>query len=96
MPILQAENAPSTSDGLIVDLSPLAGPFLQMRDIAPALSADQEQRIVAYVKALFDMSHNRISRRYDHWKEADRDHDCLLYTSPSPRDGLLSRMPSSA
>ena len=27
----------------------------------------------------------------------DRDYeDCLLYTSPSPRDGLLSRMPSSA
>ena len=23
-------------------------------------------------------------------------HCCLLYTSPSPRDGLLSRMPSSA
>ena len=27
----------------------------------------------------------------DHYKL-----DCLLYTSPSPRDGLLSRMPSSA
>ena len=26
----------------------------------------------------------------------DKDSDCLLYTSPSPRDGLLSRMPSSA
>ena len=25
-----------------------------------------------------------------------RDKICLLYTSPSPRDGLLSRMPSSA
>ena len=25
-----------------------------------------------------------------------RSWDCLLYTSPSPRDGLLSRMPSSA
>ena len=25
-----------------------------------------------------------------------QDEDCLLYTSPSPRDGLLSRMPSSA
>jgi hypothetical protein len=25
-----------------------------------------------------------------------RDSSCLLYTSPSPRDGLLSRMPSSA
>ena len=27
---------------------------------------------------------------------ADWCNDCLLYTSPSPRDGLLSRMPSSA
>ena len=26
----------------------------------------------------------------------DRNRICLLYTSPSPRDGLLSRMPSSA
>ena len=26
----------------------------------------------------------------------DRLENCLLYTSPSPRDGLLSRMPSSA
>ena len=24
------------------------------------------------------------------------EYHCLLYTSPSPRDGLLSRMPSSA
>ena len=27
---------------------------------------------------------------------ATQDVTCLLYTSPSPRDGLLSRMPSSA
>ena len=27
---------------------------------------------------------------------AEVDKTCLLYTSPSPRDGLLSRMPSSA
>ena len=26
----------------------------------------------------------------------DLSEGCLLYTSPSPRDGLLSRMPSSA
>ena len=25
-----------------------------------------------------------------------KSYGCLLYTSPSPRDGLLSRMPSSA
>ena len=28
--------------------------------------------------------------------KCEMDNDCLLYTSPSPRDGLLSRMPSSA
>ena len=29
-------------------------------------------------------------------KETIEPAGCLLYTSPSPRDGLLSRMPSSA
>ena len=28
--------------------------------------------------------------------EVQLSYACLLYTSPSPRDGLLSRMPSSA
>ena len=34
----------------------------------------------------------------EHWAEEtpDKEYICLLYTSPSPRDGLLSRMPSSA
>ena len=31
-----------------------------------------------------------------HEDKIEKDSDCLLYTSPSPRDGLLSRMPSSA
>ena len=30
------------------------------------------------------------------WDIEVPDYNCLLYTSPSPRDGLLSRMPSSA
>ena len=29
-------------------------------------------------------------------KRMEQGDGCLLYTSPSPRDGLLSRMPSSA
>ena len=29
-------------------------------------------------------------------EDKDEFYTCLLYTSPSPRDGLLSRMPSSA
>ena len=35
----------------------------------------------------------RVSERL---KSAQNTYACLLYTSPSPRDGLLSRMPSSA
>ena len=31
-----------------------------------------------------------------YYKSVDGKMNCLLYTSPSPRDGLLSRMPSSA
>ena len=37
-----------------------------------------------------------VSNLRDDACEAERLHTCLLYTSPSPRDGLLSRMPSSA
>ena len=34
---------------------------------------------------------------YDGYPQnAEKVNGCLLYTSPSPRDGLLSRMPSSA
>ena len=41
------------------------------------------------VKRLLDMSFLALA-------EIDQNIPCLLYTSPSPRDGLLSRMPSSA
>ena len=36
-----------------------------------------------------------IEKRHNHGNRY-MSNDCLLYTSPSPRDGLLSRMPSSA
>ena len=39
----------------------------------------------------------KVNDEFLKWcKEAGNDLICLLYTSPSPRDGLLSRMPSSA
>ena len=40
-----------------------------------------------------------VTHRKDENKNDYADNEiiiCLLYTSPSPRDGLLSRMPSSA
>ena len=30
------------------------------------------------------------------WEQVEHSKNCLLYTSPSPRDATLSRMPSSA
>ena len=41
-----------------------------------------------------DPSYGPITKHFH--KNPKEFHDCLLYTSPSPRDGLLSRMPSSA
>ena len=40
--------------------------------------------------------HNRLLNAADVPEENRWFLACLLYTSPSPRDGLLSRMPSSA
>ena len=40
--------------------------------------------------------HNFMLEGLYNSETVDFDHTCLLYTSPSPRDGLLSRMPSSA
>ena len=43
--------------------------------------------------------YNNTKELYDLENDPDENKnliDCLLYTSPSPRDGLLSRMPSSA
>ena len=37
-----------------------------------------------------------VKKMYLQGKPPSEDNICLLYTSPSPRDGLLSRMPSSA
>ena len=42
---------------------------------------------------LLHLPYGPHSRR---WALTDQAYGCLLYTSPSPRDGLLSRMPSSA
>ena len=45
-----------------------------------------------------DVDHNTLSGTGEMLRaqRSDDNTSCLLYTSPSPRDGLLSRMPSSA
>ena len=39
---------------------------------------------------------SEVNSKNESIKKLQEEYACLLYTSPSPRDGLLSRMPSSA
>ena len=50
------------------------------------LSANKDSQVKTKLKSIQD----------DFSKTCESLLSCLLYTSPSPRDGLLSRMPSSA
>lgn len=64
----------------IADLSRLAQKLEAYEDISDDLTEEEERKIVAYVKACAEMSHSKISKRYDHWREADRAHD--VYVRP--------------
>ena len=59
-------------------------------DKPPAIEGykEMEKPADALSKTLLNTNISRIYR--------NESISCLLYTSPSPRDGLLSRMPSSA
>ena len=63
---------------IVVDLSNLAEPLLAYEDISDMLSDEQETKLVDYVRAITKMSYERISRRYDHWRDADRAHDVYV------------------
>lgn len=70
----------TTTDHVVVDLSAHAEKLLDYRDISDDLTPDQEQKLVSYIKACFEMSHRQISKRYPSWLEADQAHD--VYVPP--------------
>ena len=63
---------------------------ISIKDIfGEAPSKEQEKMWVKFLKEYF-----KIEKEFS---PEDKHYDlCLLYTSPSPRDATLSRMPSSA
>jgi hypothetical protein len=69
------ERAGRLDDDVVVDLSELVEPLTDYRDISDMLTDEQERKLLDYVRAMTKMSYARISRRYDHWKDADRAHD---------------------
>ena len=52
--------------------------------------------ILSLLAELHRLAEKHVSHASKKYVATAEDKYCLLYTSPSPRDGLLSRMPSSA
>ena len=64
-------------------------------EFTPEEEAARDAEEAAWEAGAFDRA--MVGLRSDRDRNlSDTDWYCLLYTSPSPRDGLLSRMPSSA
>lgn len=70
----------NAQDGVVVDLSEHMQRLLNYEDISHLLTDEQERKIADYMKAMVSMSYRQISKRYDHWREADNAHD--IYVDP--------------
>ena len=66
-----------------ISISALSRSIRQLEEELGARLFDRDNRAVTLT---------RKGQKFLHYAK----NTCLLYTSPSPRDGLLSRMPSSA
>ena len=77
---------PSASSGQVKSLSTKDWEILQKRTFY-----GKEKKSLAYIIGIMNMILHGVEA-----PNIIHTNTCLLYTSPSPRDGLLSRMPSSA
>ena len=82
---------------LNIDLKKFKTLFVKSGYLSPELQSLSAPTFMALTSGAVNQdikgieNNNRLQKIYPF-----QDFNCLLYTSPSPRDGLLSRMPSSA
>ena len=82
-PVIEAAPAGEPVGGDVVAAAPPVGPPMVPEISNPKYGSGQSDGPLGFLR--------------DAWHQAKDPYNfCLLYTSPSPRDGLLSRMPSSA
>ena len=78
------------------------GKSIFLKDIWPSNKEIQDLILNSINADMFNKRYSNISKGTTNWRNIKTSDssiynwDCLLYTSPSPRDGLLCRMPSSA
>ena len=63
---------------------------------AKARALAEVKAIAAVMRSRVEAEQRAMASAIRQMKSENPNYACLLYTSPSPRDGLLSRMPSSA
>ena len=80
------QNIPSSAKPSVVSIGNFDGVHLGHLRLIEMLQREAQRADVPATVLTFD----------PHPHEFFNPTTCLLYTSPSPRDGLLSRMPSSA
>ena len=68
--------------------------FAQERNFEEEIEDTEKQ--IQLLQASIKKNDEEIQKVTSQEKTTSQLLSCLLYTSPSPRDGLLSRMPSSA
>ena len=92
VPIIKGEKETVKLDyGSLDNLRPEDKPKVPEKRVLPLISPS-DPRLLMQIAPFIDDT----LKEFDFEDRADLSKVCLLYTSPSPRDGLLSRMPSSA
>lgn len=75
---ITAKDLHDHTSGVVVDLSMHIKKLLAYEDISDDLTDEQETRLADYIRNMLKMSYDRISHRYDHWRDADRAHDVYV------------------
>ena len=70
--------------------------FYDLLGVSRDVDPDSLKRAYRRMARQYHPDINKDPGAEDRFKEIGRAYDCLLYTSPSPRDLSTSRMPSSA
>ena len=88
----------------ILNEAPLSFPFpseisfFQALVLSVLYAADMKSLEAFYMRYIMSLTDSMVPQHASvtNMDTITQQYFCLLYTSPSPRDGLLSRMPSSA
>ena len=97
-PVLVAEGAPNSGGAKQSNLKQIGSKMFSRKGdkftgVEAMPESDESERSSSFAS---HSSFERVGELPKNAPEQTRSKDCLLYTSPSPRDATLSRMPSSA